>query len=60
MRSGPNSKTSHARWERAERPEVYRVDVHHGTGIQYVTSGTGPKALSWTLPPLATVPRQMP
>ncbi|MGW5776433.1 methyltransferase [Streptomyces sp. NPDC003863] len=50
----------HARWVRADRPETYRVDLSDSTGIQPVTSGTGPKALAWSLPPLATIPRQSP
>ncbi|GAA1542346.1 hypothetical protein GCM10009730_59240 [Streptomyces albidochromogenes] len=50
----------HDHWERAGRPEQYRVDLHDSTGDQHVTSGLGPKALNWTLPPLATVPRQAP
>ncbi|GAA1554391.1 methyltransferase [Streptomyces globosus] len=50
----------HARWEEAGRPERYRVDLQDGTGIQHVTSNTGLKALAWTLPPLAAVPRQSP
>ncbi|MFC9397484.1 methyltransferase [Streptomyces sp. NPDC057027] len=50
----------HARWVRADRPETYRVDLSDSTGIQPVTSGTGPKALAWSLPPLATIPRQLP
>ncbi|MDQ0840564.1 methyltransferase [Streptomyces sp. V1I6] len=50
----------HARWEQAGRPEQYRVDLRDSTGAQHVTSGTGPKALAWTLPPLANIPRQAP
>ncbi|MET9449007.1 methyltransferase [Streptomyces cinerochromogenes] len=50
----------HARWEEAGRPETYQVDLTGGVGDQRVTSGPGPKALTWTLPPLATVPRQTP
>ncbi|MEU1226179.1 methyltransferase [Streptomyces sp. NPDC005828] len=50
----------YARWERADRPETYRVDLSDSTGIQPVTSGTGRKALSWSLPPLAIIPRQLP
>ncbi|MEU6620974.1 methyltransferase [Streptomyces litmocidini] len=42
----------HARWERAGRPDAYRVELGDSTGTQHVTSGTGPKALAWTLPPL--------
>ncbi|KOT46740.1 methyltransferase [Streptomyces caelestis] len=48
----------HARWEQAGRPEQYRVDLRDSAGAQHVTSGVGPKALAWTLPPLAAVPRQ--
>ncbi|MFE0701136.1 protein-L-isoaspartate O-methyltransferase [Streptomyces sp. NPDC058872] len=48
----------HARWERAGLPETYRVALSEDTGIQHVVSGPGPKALSWTLPPLALVPPQ--
>ncbi|MGC4916301.1 methyltransferase [Streptomyces albogriseolus] len=48
----------HAHWEQAGRPERYRVDLRDSSGVQHVTSGAGPKALSWTLPPLAAVPRQ--
>ncbi|MEV5340151.1 methyltransferase [Streptomyces sp. NPDC052676] len=50
----------HARWERAGRPDTYRVGLTDGTGTQPVSSGPGRKALSWTLPPLAAVPPQMP
>ncbi|MFB8310166.1 methyltransferase [Streptomyces sp. NPDC055961] len=50
----------HARWEQAGRPEWYRVDLRDSSEVQYVTAGAGPKALSWTLPPLAAVPRQAP
>lgn len=50
----------HARWEQAGRPERYRVDLCDSSGAQHVTSGAGPKGLSWTLPPLAAVPRQAP
>ncbi|MFI2791008.1 methyltransferase [Kitasatospora sp. NPDC018614] len=50
----------HTRWEQAGRPERYRVDLRDSSGVQHVTSGAGPKALSWTLPPLAAVPRQVP
>ncbi|MFS0691827.1 methyltransferase [Streptomyces nitrosporeus] len=50
----------HARWEQAGRSERYRVDLRDSSGVQHVTSGAGPKALSWTLPPLAAVPRQVP
>ncbi|WP_233448001.1 MULTISPECIES: methyltransferase [Streptomyces] len=50
----------HARWEQAGRPERYRVDLRDSSGGQHVTSGAGPKTLSWTLPPLAAVPRQTP
>ncbi|MFI9358604.1 protein-L-isoaspartate O-methyltransferase [Streptomyces lydicus] len=50
----------HTRWVEAGRPETYRVDLSDSTGIQSVTSGPGPKELSWSLPPLATVPLQMP
>ncbi|MEU7283444.1 methyltransferase [Streptomyces sp. NPDC045431] len=49
----------HARWVQAGRPERYRVDLRD-TEAQRVTSGTGPTSLSWTLPPLTTVPRQVP
>ncbi|MFE9742740.1 hypothetical protein [Streptomyces sp. NPDC006477] len=47
----------HARWEQAGRPETYRVELGDGTGEQRVTSGTGPSALGWVLPPLPTVSR---
>lgn len=47
----------HARWEEAGRPESYTVDLTAGTGAQTVTSGAGPKALTWTLPTLAAIPR---
>ncbi|MFF8381809.1 methyltransferase [Streptomyces sp. NPDC015661] len=50
----------YARWVRAGCPETYRVCLSDSTGIQPVTSGTGPTALSWSLPALAAVPRQMP
>ncbi|MEW1870454.1 methyltransferase [Streptomyces caelestis] len=50
----------HARWEAAGRPERYTVDLTVGTEAQHVASGPGPKALTWTLPPLATVPRPTP
>ncbi|WP_234351401.1 hypothetical protein [Streptomyces sp. XY413] len=50
----------HTRWEQAGRPEQYRGDLRDSSGAQHVTSDTGPKALSWTLPPLAAVPRQAP
>ncbi|MFE5628583.1 methyltransferase [Streptomyces sp. NPDC056543] len=51
----------HTRWEEAGRPEQYRVDLRDSSGAaQHVTSGAGPKALAWMLPPLATVPRQTP
>jgi protein-L-isoaspartate O-methyltransferase len=49
----------HTRWEQADRPEQYRVDLRDSAGVQHVTSGAGPKALSWTLPPLAAVPPQV-
>ncbi|MFH0180746.1 hypothetical protein ACIA6D_41875 [Streptomyces cacaoi] len=49
----------HARWEQAGRPERYLVDLRDSSGVQHVTSGAGPKALAWMLPPLA-VPRQAP
>ncbi|MFF4715251.1 methyltransferase domain-containing protein [Streptomyces eurythermus] len=48
----------HARWEAAGRPETYHVDLTDGPGHQHVTSGPGPKALTWTLPPLTTAPAQ--
>jgi len=50
----------HARWDGAGRPETYQVDLHDDTGTQHVTAGKGAQALSWSLPPLAAVPRQMP
>ncbi|MFE5486635.1 protein-L-isoaspartate O-methyltransferase [Streptomyces sp. NPDC056527] len=50
----------HARWDRAGRPDTYTVELPDGGGPQYVTSGTGRNALAWTLPALATVPRQTP
>ncbi|MFF0476582.1 methyltransferase [Streptomyces sp. NPDC004284] len=46
----------YARWVRADRPDTYRLDLSDDTGIQHVTSDTGPKALSWSLPPLAVLP----
>ncbi|GGR59299.1 MULTISPECIES: methyltransferase [Streptomyces] len=48
----------HARWETAGRPETYHVDLTGGPGHQHVASGPGRKALTWTLPPLTTVPPQ--
>ncbi|MGW2033762.1 methyltransferase domain-containing protein [Streptomyces spinosus] len=50
----------HARWEEAGRPETYRVDLTDAAGDQHVASGTGPRALTWTLPRLASVPRPVP
>ncbi|MEU2235370.1 methyltransferase [Streptomyces vietnamensis] len=50
----------YARWVRADRPETYRVDLSDGAGIQRVTSGTGPKALSWSLPAGAAALRVLP
>ncbi|MFC9890236.1 methyltransferase [Streptomyces pilosus] len=50
----------HVRWQDAGRPNAYQVDLTDGTGAQTVTSGPGPQALTWTLPPLATVPRPTP
>ncbi|MEU8544826.1 methyltransferase [Streptomyces sp. NPDC048717] len=50
----------YARWEQAGRPERYRVDLCDGSGAQHVTSGAGPHALAWGLPPLTIVPRQAP
>ncbi|MFE1232494.1 methyltransferase [Streptomyces sp. NPDC058745] len=50
----------HALWERAGRPDRYHLDIPADGGPQHVTSGTGPQALSWTLPPLAGIPRQAP
>lgn len=50
----------HTRWEQAGRPERYRVDLRDSSGVQHVTSGAGPNALSWTLPPLAAAPRKVP
>ncbi|MEU7047798.1 methyltransferase [Streptomyces eurythermus] len=47
-----------ARWKAAGRPETYHVDLTGGPGHQHVTSGPGPKALTWTLPPLTTDPPQ--
>lgn len=44
----------HERWERAGRPDAYRVDLSDGGGPQHVTSGGGAHALEWTLPALAT------
>ncbi|GGY61724.1 hypothetical protein GCM10010363_48990 [Streptomyces omiyaensis] len=49
-----------ARWVRAGRPVRYAVDVADATGPQTVTSGPGPRALTWTLPPLAAVPGRSP
>lgn len=40
----------HARWVRAGRPSLYRVEIPAADGPQHVTSGTGPDALTWTLP----------
>ncbi|MER5311289.1 methyltransferase [Streptomyces sp. NPDC002773] len=48
----------YARWEQAGRPDTYLVDIPDGGGPQHVSSGTGPKALAWPLPPLAAVPPQ--
>ncbi|MFD3535817.1 protein-L-isoaspartate O-methyltransferase [Streptomyces sp. NPDC058664] len=48
----------HDRWEAAGRPERYLVDVPEGDGPQHVTSGGEPRALAWTLPPLASFPQQ--
>ncbi|MFC9590075.1 protein-L-isoaspartate O-methyltransferase [Streptomyces sp. NPDC056944] len=50
-------ETVHALWVRAGHPETYRVDLSDGTGIQAVTSGTGPTALTWSLPRLPALPR---
>jgi protein-L-isoaspartate O-methyltransferase len=50
----------HVRWEEAGRPDTYQVDLTDGAGAQTVTSGAAPMALTWTLPPLATVPRPTP
>ncbi|MEU2232576.1 protein-L-isoaspartate O-methyltransferase family protein [Streptomyces vietnamensis] len=50
----------HTRWERAGRPDQYVVDLADLAGPQVVTAGAGPHALTWTLPPLAAVPRQAP
>ncbi|MGW2477746.1 methyltransferase [Streptomyces sp. NPDC001665] len=51
----------HGRWERAGRPEQYRVDLRDPAGAQHVSSfGACPKALAWTLPSLDTVVRQAP
>ncbi|MFF8414631.1 methyltransferase [Streptomyces omiyaensis] len=49
-----------ARWVRAGRPVRYAVDVADAAGPQTVTSGPGPRALTWTLPPLAAVPGRSP
>ncbi|MFF9624800.1 methyltransferase [Streptomyces griseosporeus] len=46
----------HARWEEADRPDSYTVDLTAGTGAQTVTSGAGSKALTWTLQTLAGIP----
>ncbi|MFC8536629.1 methyltransferase [Streptomyces sp. NPDC057249] len=48
----------HARWALAGRPDTYRVAVAEGAGPQHVSSGTGLRALTWVLPPLAPVPHQ--
>ncbi|MEV0749834.1 methyltransferase [Streptomyces sp. NPDC050273] len=48
----------HTLWEEAGRPEQYLVDLRDSSGAQDVTSGAGPTALTWTLPPLAIVPKQ--
>lgn len=39
----------YARWERAGRPEEYRLEVA-ADGRQYVTAGAGAAALAWELP----------
>ncbi|MFI8515919.1 methyltransferase domain-containing protein [Streptomyces sp. NPDC085460] len=51
-------ETVHARWERAGRPDTYRVDLADGAATQHVTSDAGPKTLHWTLPPLGNLPGQ--
>ncbi|MFG3040972.1 methyltransferase [Streptomyces sp. NPDC048330] len=44
----------HARWDRAGRPEEYRVDFGgDAAGVQRVASAAGRVALTWALPPLA-------
>ncbi|MEU9865197.1 methyltransferase domain-containing protein [Streptomyces sp. NPDC047971] len=48
----------HARWDEAGRPDRHVVELPDGGGPQHVVSGTGRNALTWTLPALATVPRQ--
>ncbi|MFD3996129.1 methyltransferase domain-containing protein [Streptomyces sp. NPDC058583] len=50
----------HARWTRAGQPNLFHVDIPADGGPQTVTSGTGRDAITWTLPPLASVPRQTP
>ncbi|WP_257584922.1 MULTISPECIES: methyltransferase domain-containing protein [unclassified Streptomyces] len=47
----------HDRWHQAGRPDTYRVELPDGDGPQHVTSGTGPKALTWTLPRCPALPR---
>ncbi|MFB8085963.1 methyltransferase [Streptomyces sp. NPDC055992] len=49
----------HARWVLAGRPDTYGVTVPDGGGPQQVSSGTGRRALTWVLPPLAPVPHQL-
>ncbi|MEU2305532.1 methyltransferase domain-containing protein [Streptomyces misionensis] len=48
----------HDRWDRAGRPDTYRVELPDGDGPQHVTAGTGPKALTWTLPSYRPLPRR--
>ncbi|MFE2562043.1 protein-L-isoaspartate O-methyltransferase [Streptomyces sp. NPDC059352] len=50
----------HHQWVRAGRPSAYTVDLPADGGLQSVTAGTGAGQLTWTLPPLAAVPRQSP
>ncbi|GAA2718577.1 hypothetical protein GCM10010315_34340 [Streptomyces luteosporeus] len=39
----------YARWERAGRPEEYRLELACD-GRQYITAGTGRDVLAWELP----------
>ncbi|MFE3906557.1 hypothetical protein ACFXPY_41570 [Streptomyces sp. NPDC059153] len=48
----------HNLWTRAGSPDRFYVDIPADGGQQHVTSGTGPDALQWVLPPLAAMPGQ--
>ncbi|MFE5096783.1 methyltransferase domain-containing protein [Streptomyces sp. NPDC056638] len=48
----------HTLWTRAGSPDRFYVDIPADGGQQHVTSGTGPDALQWVLPPLAAMPGQ--